>query len=988
MTISANDSTLSYVSNGVATVFTGPTTPNASYIQVYFVDPVYGASTLQTSGYTLTGVGGAGPTTVTFAVAPVTGTTINIERVVPYLQTTSITNLGKFLPQSIEQGLDAIVMQTQQIAGQVGVLLNTNPDAQAIASAAAAATSAASAGASAGTAGSNATVATTQAAAATSAATSATTSAATATTQATNAATSATNAAASATAATTAATSGPVLGYTTQALMNADLAHAAGSLALVTNDPTPANNGTYIKSGASGSGAWTQSADRVSTLTAFQSDLDSYALNIEQSTNLYNSATAIAGQYLSTVNGVISAASGWTVSAFIPVTAGTQYTISVNASKQNGCAFYSTNAANGSGYISGSLNTTTISQGNPLTLTAPTGAQYFAMNVGSPSYAQPSQIQFQAGATATTYSAWHAARRVVYGTAVRGDVVMPILDAQVTSIQNNVNSNNASLNGSFITGLGEVFPSPAKLRNLEAWWDANDLTTLFQDTGGTIPVTGAGQTVGLMKDKSGNGLHLQQATVALRPTLQQDATGVYYLQGTGASVQMTVPGSASAGSFNFLHNGTGASWGCAVAMENPITATETRCVWHTNQATTLAGAAFEMVTSSSLGSSTVRIGNGSAYVINGGGYYQSARVDGIPQHFIATYQSSTAILPYNFYHYMDGSLDPNSGATQSNAPTSANAYNDFTLFSSVSGIQFNGKFYSLVMSATVWTEAERRAVGRYLMSHWNTAGYVLGVGDSLTFNSSYGQVIRNFYPAVLESLLLADGFARTSINKGVSGNSSLNVIGRLPNVLQAGSGDVAVIYIGTNDVGLIGTTSVQASPTPTATTFGVATGVGIKYSPGGFLTVGGVEAVISSVSGDVLTLSAPLPSAPSVGAAVVPDTTSNIIAIGRALREAGFKRLLVGGMHYLNFATGGDTVSTPLQQNVALRALQQAAANTLGVPFVDFHAYMQALIVAGTYTQGNDLAWHVAVGNQHLNNTGETILANAIYAAMQSAGWA
>ena len=67
---------------------------------------------------------------------------------------------------------------------------------------------------------------------------------------------------------------------------------------------------------------------------------------------------------------------------------------------------------------------------------------------------------------------------------------------------------------------------------------------------------------------------------------------------------------------------------------------------------------------------------------------------------------------------------------------------------------------------------------------------------------------------------------------------------------------------------------------------------------------------------------------------------------------------------------------------------QQAAAAQLGALYVDFHAYMRALIVAGTYTQGDATAWHVAVGNTHLNNVGEQILADAIYAAMQAAGWA
>ena len=51
-------------------------------------------------------------------------------------------------------------------------------------------------------------------------------------------------------------------------------------------------------------------------------------------------------------------------------------------------------------------------------------------------------------------------------------------------------------------------------------YEASDLSTLFQDSGGTTPVTTAGQPVGLMLDKSGNGNHATQATAARRLTYQ------------------------------------------------------------------------------------------------------------------------------------------------------------------------------------------------------------------------------------------------------------------------------------------------------------------------------------------------------------------------------------------------------------------------------------------------------------------------------------
>lgn len=88
--------------------------------------------------------------------------------------------------------------------------------------------------------------------------------------------------------------------------------------------------------------------------------------------------------------------------------------------------------------------------------------------------------------------------------------------------------------------LGSVFPargfSPRSLfaaGEVGAWYDPSDLTTLFQDTGGTTPVTTAGQRVALMQDKSGRGNHATQSVLAQRPTYQVDAGGRPYLEFDG-----------------------------------------------------------------------------------------------------------------------------------------------------------------------------------------------------------------------------------------------------------------------------------------------------------------------------------------------------------------------------------------------------------------------------------------------------------------------
>ena len=52
-------------------------------------------------------------------------------------------------------------------------------------------------------------------------------------------------------------------------------------------------------------------------------------------------------------------------------------------------------------------------------------------------------------------------------------------------------------------------------------YDPNDLTTMFKDAAGTVPVTAVGQPLGLVLDKSGCGNHARQTVSASRPILQQ-----------------------------------------------------------------------------------------------------------------------------------------------------------------------------------------------------------------------------------------------------------------------------------------------------------------------------------------------------------------------------------------------------------------------------------------------------------------------------------
>lgn len=81
--------------------------------------------TYSVNDYSVSGIGDdAGE--VTFTTAPASTYDIIISRVVPYTQELDIVNQGGFYPATVEAQLDAMVMQTQQIAADVGRTLKAS----------------------------------------------------------------------------------------------------------------------------------------------------------------------------------------------------------------------------------------------------------------------------------------------------------------------------------------------------------------------------------------------------------------------------------------------------------------------------------------------------------------------------------------------------------------------------------------------------------------------------------------------------------------------------------------------------------------------------------------------------------------------------------------------------------------------------------------------------------------------------------------------
>lgn len=95
--------------------------------------------------------------------------------------------------------------------------------------------------------------------------------------------------------------------------------------------------------------------------------------------------------------------------------------------------------------------------------------------------------------------------------------IRPPGSAMLGRMQNQVGfwSNNNQVFGPMFNPIPPLFANGEE----GGWYDPSDLTSMYQDSAGTIPAA-INQPVGKINDKSGRGNHLIQATAAARPTLK------------------------------------------------------------------------------------------------------------------------------------------------------------------------------------------------------------------------------------------------------------------------------------------------------------------------------------------------------------------------------------------------------------------------------------------------------------------------------------
>lgn len=119
MTIGTTLSTITVDGNGVTTTFTYPfLIPQASDAVVTYTDANSNAAVLLSSQYSITGTGNENGGTVTYPLSGgtpiVSGTFLTIERLLPEIQGTSLSNQGPTF-SAIEDALDYLTMLIQQV---------------------------------------------------------------------------------------------------------------------------------------------------------------------------------------------------------------------------------------------------------------------------------------------------------------------------------------------------------------------------------------------------------------------------------------------------------------------------------------------------------------------------------------------------------------------------------------------------------------------------------------------------------------------------------------------------------------------------------------------------------------------------------------------------------------------------------------------------------------------------------------------------------
>ena len=243
-------------------------------------------------------------------------------------------------------------------------------------------------------------------------------------------------------------------------------------------------------------------------------------------------------------------------------------------------------------------------------------------------------------------------------------------------------------------------------RDNGAWFDPEDMSTMFQDAAGTIPVTAVGQPVGKILDKSGNNYHASQPITASRPTLVQ-INGMYGLRFDGIDDYLNLP-----------YMGLYAGGACSIVAALDSVNQTTNAALISERSTTDADPKYFPSRQLANG------GNMNSYIVSDEG---TVRLDTIGSAFggakLAAIRS-VVDSGSNIKLFKDGAVVADDNYTRTGTLT----LNNTTIGASVSTTTSNYanmRLYGLIITKSALSDTDRRRCEQFLASRLSTLGVTL-----------------------------------------------------------------------------------------------------------------------------------------------------------------------------------------------------------------------------------------------------------------------
>lgn len=315
----------------------------------------------------------------------------------------------------------------------------------------------------------------------------------------------------------------PATPFATKAKMETEGASLAdGQLAQVYNETT--NNGLYVKT----AGVWVKAAyDPTEQANAYSDESIATFVGSKIGKNLFDKIKVKADTYIDNM-GKIRPNTDWTISQYIPVVAGLKYTVSATT-KRVGLAFYANFGDVDA--IASSYN----GANTPVTVIAPTGANYLVINVNS-NIVVASNVQVEQNSVATAYAPYTEQKEIFKSVLPDDAVYTAELQAAIADINTakdyEVELQSKNLFDESKIRVGKLLTSPSGAVGSIANWAMSDY----------IPVV-AGESYTLSGTRSRLGLSFFATNV-------DGETPISYTDSIAMPLTWTAPVGANFVAFN------------------------------------------------------------------------------------------------------------------------------------------------------------------------------------------------------------------------------------------------------------------------------------------------------------------------------------------------------------------------------------------------------------------------------------------------------